>query len=155
MGLTVHGVEYGPYADGGAAGGSIYYAGLNGMKLRDITKLAYTAKWDNDEQNDVGVPYLRVFLNDDTADVIYSPNTQPSKDDAPGEFHSWDVTGGTVRIDDDMGNGADVPWADALAAHGDDVVSGIYVSAGFTAGSHLQTTLRDLTVNNASVTFGG
>jgi hypothetical protein len=155
VGLTVHGVEFGPYADGGAAGGSLYYAGLNGMKLSDIAKLAYTAKWDNDQGVDVGVPYVRVFLKDDTADVIFSPNTQPAKDDAPGVLHTWDVTSGTVRYDDDTGNGPDQPWADALAAHGDEVISGIYVSAGFTAGTNLQTTLRGLTVNNAAFTFGG
>jgi hypothetical protein len=154
VGTTVHGVEFGPYADGGTAGGSVYFAGMNGMKLKDIKQLSYKALWNNVEKNDVGVPYLRVFLKDDTADVIFSPNTQPTKDDAPGEFHTWDVTAGTVRYDDDKGNGPDQPWDDVLAAHGEDMISGIYVSAGFTAGTNLTTTLRNLTINGAAYTFG-
>jgi collagen triple helix repeat protein len=154
VGLVDKGVEFGPYADGGAAGGSLLYTGANGLKLKDLALLAYRARWSNDEGNDVGVPYLRVFLNDDTADVIFSPNTQPAKDDAPGVLHTWEVTQGTVRYDDDTGNGPDQTWADALAAHGNEVVSGIKVSAGFTAGTNLTTILRSLAVNDKSFIFG-
>lgn len=152
--LTKSGVSFGPYADGGAAGGSLYYGGLNGKTLGDIAKLVYTAKYATDDSNDVGVPYLRVFLNDGTADVIFSPNTQPTKETAEGVLHDWDVTAGTVRYDDDTGNGPDTPWSDIVTAHGSDTISGIYVSAGFSAGKNLTAVLRSLAVNDSTFTFG-
>jgi hypothetical protein len=58
------------------------------------------------------------------------------------------VTGGRVRYVDDAGVGADSTWATVKAAHGDDVISGIYVTAGFTAGTNLTAMLRTLWVND-------
>jgi hypothetical protein len=103
--LTQSGLQFGAYADGGAAGGSLYYEGLNGKTLKDIAKLYYTAKYTTDNDVDVAVPYPRVFLNGDTTDVIFSPNTQPTPDTAEGVSHKWVVTDGTVRYGDDAGNG--------------------------------------------------
>jgi hypothetical protein len=154
VGLTASGADFGPYEDGGSAGGSVLYTGLNGKKLSDIKKLVYRASYATTDNTDVGVPYLRVFLKNNAADVIYSPNTQPSKDTAEGDFHNWDVTAGTVRYDDDMGNGPDSAWQDIVAAHGNDVISGIKVSAGFSAGQDLHVLLSDLTVNNTALHFG-
>jgi hypothetical protein len=152
--ITPDGVEFGPYADGGAAGGSLYYSGMNGKKLGDISKLLYTASYSTGDGTDVGVPYLRVFLNEDNTDpaddasVIFSPNTQPDKDTAEDVFHQWNVTDGTVRYDDDAGSGADSPWATVKAAHANGVISGIYVTAGFSAGQNLTAMLRTLWVND-------
>ena len=154
VGMTLSGIMFGPYADGGAAGGSLYYGGLNGHRLSEITELVYRAMYSTDDDNEVGVPYLRVFLNDDANDVIFSPNTQPSKETAEEVFHVWNVTAGTVRYDDDAGNGPDSPWATVVAAHGNDVISGIYVSAGFSAGTNLSAFLSDLTVNTKEFHFG-
>jgi Collagen triple helix repeat (20 copies) len=154
VGLTASGADFGPYTDGGSAGGSVLYTGLNGKKLSDITALVYRAKYTTDDDNTVGVPYLRVFLNDDAADVIFSPNTQPTPDIAEDVFHAWDVTAGTVRYDDDLGAGPDTSWADVLADHGDDTISGIYVSAGFSAGQNLHVLVSDLTVNDKAFHFG-
>jgi hypothetical protein len=154
VGMTLSGIMFGTYADGGSAGGSLYYGGLNGRKLSDVTKLIYRAQYSTDNDIDVGVPYLRVFLKNDTADVIFSPNTQPNKETAEDVFHDWNVTAGTVRYDDDMGNGPDSSWQDVVAAHGGEVISGIYVSAGFSAGTNLQAVLSDLTVNGKAFHFG-
>ena len=154
VGLTASGVDFGPYGDGGSAGGSVLYTGLNGHKLRDIRNLTYRAKYSTDNDIDVGVPYLRVFLDDDTADVIYSPNTQPNKQTDEDVFHTWDVTAGTVRYDDDTGNGPDTAWQDVIDEHGGQVISGIYVSAGFSAGENLRAILSDLAVNHAEFHFG-
>lgn len=153
--LTKSGVDFGPYADGGAAGGSLYFDGLNGRKLSDIANLAYTASYTTSDGNDVGVPYLRVFLNGDQDDVVFSPNTQSPKDTAEGVSHAWSVTGGSVRYDDDAGNGPDSSWADVIAAHGNDVVSGIYVTAGFSGGQDLSAKLTSLAVNGQTFPFGG
>jgi hypothetical protein len=149
VGITPDGVEFGPYPDGGAAGGSLYYSGMNGKTLGDIQKLLYTASYSTGNDTDVAVPYLRVFLDDDAHSVIFSPNTQPAKDTAEDVLHQWNVTGGTVRYDDDAGNGPDSPWATVKAAHAGEVISGIYVSAGFTAGTDLTALLRTLWVNDS------
>jgi hypothetical protein len=146
--ITPDGVEFGPYADGGADGGSLYYGGMNGKKLADIDELLYTARYSTGNDTDVGVPYLRIFLDDDEHDVIFSPNTQEDPETAEDVFHQWDVTGGTVRYDDDAGVGADSPWATVKAAHGDEVISGIYVTTGFSAGQDLMAMLRTLWVND-------
>ena len=62
-----------------------------------------------------------------------------------------------MRYDDDSCDG--VPpdqqsWAAVLAAHGSDVVSGIYVTTGFTGGADLTAILRSLSVNGDSFVFG-
>jgi Collagen triple helix repeat (20 copies) len=62
VGLTASGADFGPYPNGGAAGGSVLYTGMNGKKLSDIAKLVYTASYSTDDDTNVGVPYLRVFL---------------------------------------------------------------------------------------------
>jgi hypothetical protein len=154
VGLTASGADFGPYADGGAAGGSLLYTGINGKKLSEITKLLYTASYSTENDTDVAVPYLRVFLDGDQHDVIFSPNTQPNSETSEDEPHTWDVTKGTVRYDDDAGDGPDSPWADVVADHGDKVISGIYVSAGFSAGDDLRTWLTDMTINDKQFHFG-
>ena len=144
--LTPDGVKFGPYADGGAAGGSFHYDGLNGSPLSAISKLFYTASYSTDNDTTVGVPYLRVFLAGGH-DVIFSPNTQPSPETSEDKMHHWDVTSGMVRYDDDAGDGPDSPWATVVAAHGSEAIDGIYVSFGFAAGTNLHGLLRTLGVN--------
>ncbi|MGH8891835.1 MAG: hypothetical protein ACRDWY_00775 [Actinomycetes bacterium] len=43
----------------------------------------------------------------------------------------YDVHEGTVRYDDDGGNSPDSTWDEVLAAHGEDTISGVYITAGF------------------------
>jgi Collagen triple helix repeat (20 copies) len=146
--MTAACAEFGPYADGGAAGGSVFYSGLNGEMLGDIVNLVYTASFSSDtDTGGVGVPYLRVFLENDTHDVIFSPNTQPFPLTTEDVLHRWDVTEGTVRYDDDTGTGPDSPWEVIAAEHADEVISGIYVTVGFSAGTNLIGCLRTLSVN--------
>ena len=85
------------------------YTGLNGKKLSEITNLLYSASYSTDNDTSVGVPYLRVFLGEDQHDVIFSPNTQPNPETSEDESHTWNVTEGTVRYDDDAGNNPDPP----------------------------------------------
>lgn len=144
---TNDGVQFGPYADGGATGGSLYYSGFNGRTLGDITALSYVARYNTDDNTPIGAPYLRIFLNDDANDVIFSPNTQPAPETDENVDNAYNVVGGTVRYDDDPGNDPDEPWATIQAAHAADVVSGIYVSAGFSAGDNLSVLLTHLGVN--------
>jgi hypothetical protein len=155
--MTPDGVSFGPYADGGAAGGSIIFDGMNGMHLSDVKNLVYYIRYiSTGDSGGVGVPYLRVFLNNDTADAIFSPNTQtPDPDIAEGPFHEWVATSGSWRYQDDIGDGADESYADLLAAHGTDTISGIRVSTGFTNGANLQALLRWMQINGTTYTFGG
>jgi hypothetical protein len=158
---TNDGVQFGPYVDGGATGGSLYYSGFNGRTLDEISALSYVARYNTDNDTPVAAPYLRIFLNGGVDDVIFSPNTQPVPQTDENVDNSYDVVAGTVRYDDDDGDGivdgtvADpaefglngAPFADAVTAHGGEIVSGIYVSAGFSAGDNLSVLLTHLGVN--------
>ena len=153
--LTTDGVEFGPYADGGAAGGSVWYDGLNGQPLSAVTSFSYYMRYVSSlDTGGVGVPYLRIYTNADANDAIFSPNTQsPDSDVAEGPFHEWVATSGSWRYDDDPGNGPDIPFADLITAHGTDVISGIYISTGFTTGTNLAALLRWVEINGQRFAF--
>ncbi len=68
-------MKFGPFTDGNMSA-SLLTRDFNGKKLQDIAYLAYTAKYDQATDVNGGSPYLRVFLGNDTHDVIFSPNTQ-------------------------------------------------------------------------------
>ena len=152
--MTADGVEFGPYADAGVAGGSLYYSGFNGRTLAEISTLVYRARYRAESNPDLAVPYLRIFLENDTHDVIFSPNTQPGGAQGENTFNDYVVSSGTVRYDDDPGNGPDQPYATVVANHGDEVVSGIYITQGFSGGTDADALLRSLTVNNDRFVFG-
>ena len=153
--LTGDGVAFGPYADGGAAVGSIIYTGMNGQPLSALKNLVYYARYTAaGNTGGVGVPYLRVFLTNNTHDVIFSPNTQsPDPDVAEGPFHEWVATSGSARYDDDGGNNPDVPWSQIVAAHGTETISGIRVSTGNSSGTDLSALLRWLEINGQTYKF--
>jgi hypothetical protein len=153
--MTAECAEFGPYPNGGAAGGSVYYSGFNGRRLGDIVKLIYTGSFSSDTATGgTGAPYLRIFLEGDTHDVIFSPNTQPFPLIAEDVLHQWDVTEGTVRYDDDPGNDPDSPWQVIVAEHAGENISGIYVTVGFSAGTNLSGCLRTLAVNERVFLLG-
>jgi hypothetical protein len=160
--LTPDGVEFGPYADGGADGGSLRFDGLNGQPLSAIQSLVYVGRYTSvGDTGGVGVPYLRVFLDGDTHDAIFSPNTQPPDPDvAEGPFHTWVATSGLWRYDDDAGSGGQygvngAPFATVVGDHGTETISGIYITTGFTAGTNLSALVRSLEVNGDTFNFGG
>ncbi|HEU6445756.1 MAG TPA: hypothetical protein VFL61_11920 [Gaiellaceae bacterium] len=150
-------MQFGPYTSGGAWGGSVLYTGANGLTLGEITQLSFTVKHSSADDNAIGSPYLRIFLEGDTHDVIFDATecatTVPTED----ENHTYEVTTGDVRYDDDSCDGVppdQQPWATVQAAHADEVVSGIYITTGFTGGSDLVALLRELSVNGEAFTFG-
>jgi hypothetical protein len=154
--MTPDGVEFGPYADGGSEGGSIRFNGLNGMNLSDVKNLVYYMRYTaTGDSAGLGVPYLRIFLNSDADDAIFSPNTQlPDPDIAEGPFHEWVATSGSWRYDDDGGNTSE-SFADLVAAHGNETISGIYISQGFSGGQDLSSLLRWMQINGITYHFGG
>jgi hypothetical protein len=159
---TPDGVEFGPYADGAAAGGSICTDTLNGqhLHLSEVQHIAYEARYTADgDTGGVGVPYLRIFLENDH-DAIFSPNTQPPDSDvAEGPFHTWVATAGLWRYDDDAGAGGEygvngAPFSTVVGDHGTDVITSVCITTGFTSGTNLSALLRSWELNAKDYAFG-
>ena len=154
---SLDGVQFGPYTSGGAWGGSVLYTGANGLTLGAINQLSYTVKHSSADDSPIGSPYLRIFLNGDTHDVIFDATECATTVPAEDSFHTYEVTTGNVRYDDDSCDGVppdQQPWATVQAAHATEVISGIYITTGFTGGSDLVALLRQLRVNGQAFTFG-
>jgi hypothetical protein len=153
---SLDGVQFGPYSDGGAWGGSVRYNGMNGKRLDQITQLSYEFMYSAADEAKIGAPYLRIFL-DNGKDVIFDATQCATKVPPKNMFNKFDVVGKDVRYDDDSCDGVapdQQPWSAVVAAHGSDVISGIYVTTGFTGGSNLTALLRGLSVNGHQFTFG-
>ena len=152
---SLDGVQFGPYSDGGAWGGSVRYDGANGLSLEQITQLSYNVMYSAADAAPIGEAYLRIFLNGDSDDVIFDATRCASAVPDMNVFATFEVVGSdSVRYDDDACTSGDQTWADVVAAHGSDVISGIYVTTGFTGGSDLTALLRSLSVNGHTFTFG-
>ena len=150
-------MQFGPYSNGGAWGGSVRYDGANGLTLNEITQLSYTAMYSAADTAPIGEAYLRIFLNGDNDDVIFDATQCATTVPAKNVFNTFEVTASDVRYDDDSCDGVapdQQSWSDVVAAHGSDVISGIYVTTGFTGGADLTALLRSLSVNGDSFVFG-
>jgi hypothetical protein len=164
--MTGDGVEFGPYDTGGSQGGSLQYDGLNGQPLSAVESLIYEARYTaTGDTGGVGVPYLRIFTTRGTSgdehSVVFSPNTQPPDPDvAEGPFHTWAATSGVWRYDDDAGAGGEfgvngAPLSAVKGTHGDEIITGIFITTGFSAGADLSALLTTLSVNGERFRFGG
>lgn len=155
--LTPDGVNFGIYPDANS-GGSLYYGGMNGQILADVEQLSYTFRYTalNEPQNYSAAPYLRIFLNGDTQDVILDPSMCATSATPKNEELTFEITTSEVRYSDDGCNSNDnrQSWADVVAAHGTDVISGIYVTQGFAVGSAFSADLFELSVNGEIFDFG-
>jgi hypothetical protein len=162
---SLDGVTFGPYANGGNTGGSVEYTGANGMTLGDITELSYKIMHSSSDDSPISTPYLRIFLNNDNDDVIFDATQCAATVPAEDTFQTFEVVGSGVRYNDDSCDGAgnhnypgspagQQTWASVLAHHSNEVISGIYVSAGFAGGADLSAILRSLSVNDQVFTFG-
>jgi hypothetical protein len=154
---SLDGVQFGPYSDGGAWGGSVRYDGANGMRLDQIKQLSYDVMYSAADTAAIGEAYLRIFLNNGNNDVVFDATKCATTVPAKNVFNKFEVVGNTVRYDDDSCDGVapdQQDWSDVVADHGSDVISGIYVTTGFTGGSNLTALLRGLSVNGHQFTFG-
>ena len=156
------GVQFGPYADGGAAGGSLLYKGGNGLKLSEVGNFSFTFSYNQRENWSGAVPYGRIWLDTnknggwDAADeaVMFDP----SKGGAFGTLsqgidHSFGTSDNSVRFDDDSGIGGQRKWDDVVAAHGDEDVVMVGVTAGFTGSTNVSAMLKKLTFNGETFSF--
>jgi hypothetical protein len=162
---SLDGVQFGPYPDGGAWGGSVRYDGADGKTLSQLTQLSYKVMYSAADAAPIGEAYLRIFLNNDAHDVIFDATQCATTVPAKNVFTTFDVVGSNVRYDDDSCDGAgdhnfpgspagQQTWASVLAHHGTESISGIYVTTGFTGGNDLTALLRSLSVNGHTFTFG-
>ena len=154
---SLDGVQFGPYPDGGAWGGSVLYTGANGLTLGNINQLSYVIEHSSQNDSPIAAPYLRIFLVGDTHDLIFDPTKCRTVVPPEDQFNTFEVTTGDVRYDDDSCDGSPPgrqPWATVKAAHSTEVISGIYVTAGFAGGIPLAAILRTLSVNGQAFTFG-
>jgi hypothetical protein len=161
VGLTWHGADFGPYGDAGSSGGSVLYTGLNGTKLKDITALKYAVSYQDDDNAPLGMPYLRVFLNDEPSgnpdDVVFDPTECATASPAQNDVAQYDVLKSTkLRYDDDPcgANYQPLSWDQVVADHGDETVTGIMVTTGFAGGHNVEAWLHDLTANAKTFHFG-
>jgi hypothetical protein len=158
---TPDGVEFGPYAAGGAAGGSVCTDLWNGRTLGSVAHIAYVARYTADgDTGGVGAPYLRIFLENDQHDAIFSPNTQPPDPDIQeGPFHTWVATAGLWRYDDDAGSGGEyglngAPFSQLQADHGAEVINAVCITTGSSAGTNLSALLRAWELDSSDYAFG-
>lgn len=155
--LTPDGVNFGIYPDANS-GGSLYYSGMNNKTLADITRLAYTFRYTarNEPENYSAAPYLRIFLNGDTQDVIFDPSACATASVPMNERLSVEVTDNEVRYSDDgcTDSSSRQNWADVVAAHGTDVISGIYITQGYAVGQAFSADVFRLNVNEDFFVFG-
>jgi hypothetical protein len=152
---SLDGVQFGPYPNAGW-GGSVFYTGADGQTLDSLTQLSFTAKHSSGDDSPIAAPYLRIFL-EGGHDVIYDATMCATTVPAEDVFTTYQVVGSDVRYDDDSCDG--VPpdqqtWAAVVAAHGDEIIDGIYVTTGFAGGAPLAAILRSLSVNGTVYTFG-
>jgi len=162
---SLDGVQFGPYSDGSAWGGSVRYDGADGLTLSQITQLSYKVMYSAADEAPKGEAYLRIFLNGDNDDVIFDATQCATTVPAKNVFTTFEVVGNGVRYDDDSCDGSgdhnfpgspagQQTWASVLTHHGDETISGIYVTTGFTGGADLTALLRSLSVNGKTFTFG-
>lgn len=156
--LTPDGVAFGPYADGGAEGGTLRYHGLDGEPFAAVRNLAYFARYTFDSGVEPGPPYCRVFLLDGDGvehSVAHTPVTEAYAGLGAGPFQEFAATSGLWRYDDDGGDtGPGVPLGELQAQYADHVVDKLTMTVGYTGGANLAALLRWWQVNGDHRVFG-
>jgi hypothetical protein len=160
--LTPDGVIFGPYADGGATGGSVRYHGLDGQPMSAIKNLAYRMRYLSDDMRDDAAPYMRIFTEnpggEEDHSTVYSWFSQQHKGVA-GPFSDEIATQGLWRYDDDPGAGSGefgtgAPFSQVLATHGDELITNIALTFGWQSGANLSGLLRWWQINGDHHSFG-
>ena len=70
-----------------------------------------------------------------------------------GIDHSFGTSDNSVRFNDDSGIGGQRKWDDVVAAHSDEDVIMVGVSAGFTGSTNVSAMLKKLTFNGETFSF--
>ena len=176
--MTGDGIQFGPFPNGGGCDNAgtdfarLDFSGLNGKKLSSLDQLDYTGWYvaDNDTSG-IGAPVMRVFFEgtgtggDGQADeenrLTFSPNSQFNKsfnyDDSQGAVHTWLVTHGTVRYNDDGGNtpAGEKPWSYWAGQFPNAKITNINILNGCQAGTNLTSVIRSVQANGHTYVLGG
>ena len=157
---TPDGVHFGVYADAGRTGGSLRYDGANGASFGSLTSLGYTYNYNTSDENRLGSPYLRVFLDADGDGgsnnvVIFEPTLCASVTPPENTDNVVDVRTQTVRVNNDACGvgGTQQPFTTVQAAHADEIIVGIFITQGNAGGQDASAYLRNLTVNANTYAF--
>lgn len=158
---TPEGVHYGTYADGGAIGGSLFYDGLNGTRLGDLTDFSATFNYRQAGSTTGAAPYLRVFFTDTLGvehDIILDPSYCATTTPPEAVDLTYQMVGGSVRFDDDGCDGVapdNQLWGLAIDGYENSTITGLAVSQGFSTGTDVSALLRRITVNGETFEFTG
>jgi len=182
--MTPYGADFGPlkgWQSGHSEGGDVTYNGFHG-KLKDLTRLTYTARYSTADPHGQGgdAPYLRIYFADGK-DAIYDPSSVGNNGSLTENVdHTRDTMQGIWRYDDDCGDsildstedgscgtGAwpptgtesgygiyGAPFAKLLAEHGDETIDHISVSAGYQFSDQVEAVMTRMRVNGNEFDFG-
>jgi len=155
---TADGVHFGTYADGGAIGGSLMYKGANGLKLSAVDDYSFTFNYKQAGDLSGAAPYARIFLdtNDDgatDADVILDPSRGGLVTPVQGADQTFGTDEDSVRYGDDAGESAQKTWAAVKAAHGDEKITNVLVSQGYSMGTDVSAMVKSITFKGEQFSF--
>jgi len=160
---TPEGVHFGTYANGAAIGGSVLYKGANGLTLSDVDDFSFAYKYNQAGSTTGAAPYARIWLDTNENGVRDRSGDEaimfdPSKGGSFGTLsqgidHSFGTSDNSVRFNDDSGISGQRKWDDVVAAHSDEDVIMVGVSAGFTGSTNVSAMLKKLTFNGETFSF--
>ena len=127
---------------------------------------SFTFSYNQRENWSGAVPYGRIWLdtnengvwdrNGDDADeaIMFDPSKGGTFGTlSQGIDHSFGTSDNSVRFNDDSGIGGQRKWDDVVAAHSDEDVIMVGVSAGFTGSTNVSAMLKKLTFNGETFSF--
>jgi hypothetical protein len=166
--MSPDGVVFGPYEDGSAAAGSIRFLGLNGQPFSVVNNLSYNMRFTDEKDKSDGCPYLRVFMKDESGndhDAICTGNGDVLGDLmkngaslGPGPFQEYVASSGSWRYDSDDGSDSEFGRGVSLKTiqdkYGDQVITRIAITLGWSSGVNLTGLLRWMQINGNRYTFG-
>jgi hypothetical protein len=157
---TADGVHFGTYADGGAIGGSLMYKGANGLELSQVDDYSFTFNYKQAGSLSGATPYARIFLDTDhngttDTDVVLDPSLGGLVTPVQGADQTFGTDDDSVRYDDDAGSGAQKTWAAVKAAHGDDEITNVLVTQGYSMGTDVSAMVKSITFNGEQFDFNG
>jgi hypothetical protein len=127
--IDAEGAKFGPFPDGNAFAGVRTHA-LDGLRLRDIAHIAYSAKYTGGGGAGAA-PYFLV-VTEGEHHVMSAPAANVALGGIAPQADTWQrwvVTQGGVTYDNDGGNPTET-WSQVIGAHADEKVIYAQVQAG-------------------------
>lgn len=156
--ITPQGVNYGVYADAARTGGSLEYDGLNGTALSAITNIGFVYNYNTSDENPIAAPYMRIFFTAGGVDqdIILDPTVCATVAPPENVDNTISAPPTTVRLNDDACTDVanQITLAEAIAAAGPGaVITGIFITQGFSGGTDASAYVRSMTVNANTFRF--